>query len=405
MKGKTGIMLLFAIAMMALWGVGGKEQKQSPGIIKLQPVDIDFYAPPADGSPLPLNVEGRPQNVVLLIGDGMGLAQITLARLRAVGANGRLHMDRMPATGLVFTHSANALVTDSAAAGTALASGFKTKNGVVGHAPDGSKVRTLVEAARDKGLAAGLVVTSTISHATPASFAAHVHSRGDEADIALQMSASGIEVLLGGGRDYWLPEAAKGKRKDNRDLIAECRERGYTIIETREELAAARGEKILGLFQGASLSTRAMEPTLADMTAKAIEILKQDADGFFLMVEGSQIDWKCHDNNAEEMVRQLLLFDMAVKTVLDFACQDRQTLVIVTADHETGGLAVLDGHLNGKELQLSWATTNHTPLPSPLYAYGPGALLFTGVQDNTDVPKKIAFLAEWPLTLTEAAGK
>ncbi len=397
--------LVIALALTAFRIDGGEEYKSGPHVVSLPAIDIDFYTPPQEISPLPLQADGKPRNVVLLIGDGMGLAQIALSRFCAVGANGRLHMDRLPITGLTMTNSANALVTDSAAAGTALAAGVKTNNGAIGLKPDGSKVRTLLEMARDNGLATGLVATSTISHATPAAFAAHVSSRGDEADIALQMSASGIDVLLGGGRDFWLPEIAKGKREDNRDLIAAARENGYAIVETAADLAAAKGPKVLGLFHGSSLTTRPPEPALAEMTAKAVEILQQDADGFFLMVEGSQIDWKCHDNNSAEMVRQTLLFDMAVKVVLDFAQKNRETLVIVTADHETGGLAVLDGRLDGKDLKIAWASTKHTTLPVMLYAYGPGAWRFTGVQDNTEVAVKIAHLLGWPLTDAGSDGK
>ena len=154
------------------------------------------------------------------------------------------------------------------------------------------------------------------------------------------------------------------------------------------------GEFILGLFQMGPMTTVDPEPMIAEMTSKAIENLSRDTDGFFLMVEGSQIDWECHDNDPDNTIRQTLLFDLAVKEAMDFALKDKETLVIVTADHETGGIAINGGSLNGNTLVLGWATKGHTGVPVPIYAFGPYAQRFTGLLDNTDVPKILAELLE-----------
>jgi alkaline phosphatase len=329
-----------------------------------------------------------PRNVILMIGDGMGFGQITLAELSAATP---LNMESMPYTAFVKTQSLDA-VTDSAAAGTALATGFKTKNGMIGVLPDGTIVPTILEKAIRLRKAAGLVTTTTITHATPAAFGSHVASRGDEADIAPQFIERRIDVLLGGGRSVFLPKSDKDSaRKDDRNLLQEAREAGYTIVGNREDLLSADEHRLLGLFQASSLTTKAPEPSLAEMTGKAIDVLSQDKEGFFLMVEGGQIDWRCHDNDLVGAAKQTLDFDTAVGKALDFARKHRDTLVIVTADHETGGLSLVYPD-EGMRIKAKWTTTGHSGCNVPLLAYGPGAGLFTGILDNTDIPKKIARL-------------
>lgn len=355
-------------------------------------MDTSFYAPPETTEPYSNpNVAKQVRNVILLIGDGMGLSEITLARLIASGAEGKLYMERLPVTGIVWTYAADRLVTDSAAASTALAGGVRTYNKMIGLSPEGGQVLTLSEAAKQKGMVTGLVVTSTITDATPAGFGAHVSDRDNEIGIALDLSQSGIDVLLGGGRSYWLPASMPGgKRKDGRDLMAGLKSLGYGVPRNAEELTAAKESKLLGLFENDALTTMAPEPSLETMTGRAIETLAKNKGGFFLMVEGSQIDWAGHENDAGKLVRQILLFDQAVKKAMEFAAKDGSTLVIVTADHETGGLTLMDGKLSGKDMRVIWATRSHTPAPVMLYAFGPGSLAFTGVQHHVNVSRKIA---------------
>lgn len=190
-------------------------------------------------------------------------------------------------------------------------------------------------------MATGLVATSTITHATPAAFAAHVKERRDEATIASQLLENRVNVLMGGGKRFFLPQSEAGsKRQDERDLIAEAEKVGYSFVQTKEELKASAGDYLLGLFQLGALTTHPPEPSLAEITAKAIELLSRNEKGFFLMAEGSQIDWAGHANDPDETIRQTLLFDEAVKVALDFAVKDKHTLVIATADHETGGMGI-----------------------------------------------------------------
>ncbi|NLX15255.1 MAG: alkaline phosphatase [Phycisphaerales bacterium] len=407
-----------------------------------------FYRPADTTEPL-VNPPGEVvRNVILLIGDGMGTSQVFLSRLAACGVDCRLHMERMPVVGLMATQPLGALVTDSAAAGTALACGVRTANGMLGVSPDRKVHQNIFEAASDKGMRTGLVATSTVTHATPAAFASHVDTRNAEPIIASQMLARKINVILGGGKQFWMPQSIEGsKRQDDVDLLQRAKDLGYLFVETYGQLFAAQGPYVLGLFQNGPLTTKITleqlaasdavthaqdgsgsagsvgavpdddtvpaaadhanrEPTIEEMTRKAIELLNaNNENGFILMVEGSQIDWVCHSNDAVNCVRQTLLFDMAVKAAIDFAQADGHTLVLVTADHETGGLTITqDDNRNPRPL---WSTGGHTALPVPVYAFGPGALDFGGTMDNVDIPRKLAKLlkiAPFPAELPASAG-
>lgn len=348
--------------------------------------------------------EAEIKNIILFIGDGMGISQVASASIKSLGAEKLLYMERMPVTGLLYTYSASALVTDSAAASTALATGYTTNKGMISINPGGRRVVTILEACRDKGMATGLVATYAITHATPAGFASHVISRNDQQEIAAQYLQNRVDVLLGGGRQFFLPQSASGSaRKDDNDLISKAMEMGYLYVQSKEELMKARTGRILGLFALSALSSDP-EPSLAVMAEKSISILSRNEKGFFLMVEGSQIDRAGHANDMDNTILQTLLFDEAVKAGLDFALENRETLVIVTADHETGGLGINAGNLDGKNLTAGWTTRSHTAVPVPLFAFGPGAERFTGVKHLTDVPKIIAellHLQNFPRVITE----
>ena len=374
--------------------------------------DVSFYLPALSTEPYPLTTAKRVKNVIFCIGDGMGLGQVALARLRAAGVDGKLHLERLPVHGMIRTHSANKLVTDSAASGTALACGIKTNNGMIGMAPDESPYRSILEAAQAAEMVTGLVATSTLSHATPASFGSHVKNRKMEAVIAGQLIDNRINVLLAGGRRYFLPQSDPNSgREDDRNLLTEAQEAGYTYVETAGQLRSANAPHLLGLFQFNALTTMPPEPMLALMTRKAIRCLRNAGSlasgrrkGFFLMVEGSQIDWACHANSAESCVRQTLLFDEAVKVAIDFALRDGHTLLIVTADHETGGLTVSGSSLKGTDAEAKWSTKSHSGIPVPVYALGPQAERFAGVYDNTEITRRLAPLLgirPWPQRIEE----
>lgn len=334
-----------------------------------------------------------PKNVILLIGDGMGIGHITAARCAGPGRNGKLALDTMPVTGLVITHSANALVTDSAAAGTALATGCKTNNGIISQTTEGKPLMSLLKLARSMGKSGGVISTKFITDATPAAFLANASKRNQREDIAKQMIESGAEVILGGGKEDFLPRSAGGSRSDDLNLLVEAAERGYQVVDSAGAMSSAENNRpILGLFAQGSMSGKRPEPTLAEMTAKALSMLSSNPKGFFLMVEGAKIDSEAHGNNAEGVVREVLDFDDAVRTALDFAAENKSTLVVVTADHDTGGLAVLERSDENQAFKAGWTTGGHSGNMVPLYAYGPGAIRLTGTHENAQIPKIIAGL-------------
>ncbi len=297
------------------------------------------------------------KNVILLIVDGCSSEQYTLARWFK---GSPLAIDEIRC-GAVKTYIADSVIADSAPAATALATGHFTNDKLIGVAPSAKTVTvpppsadeqlrplaTLLEAARLQGKATGIVATSRVTHATPAAFMAHVTSRKSEEEIMEQAVHQGVNVVLGGGRDFALPKSAGGARRDGEDLIALLRQRGYQVATDREQLQKAGGEKVFGLFALGPMAPEIdrprrapSEPTLAEMTRKAIELLSADKDGFFLMVEGSQVDWACHANDPAHLLSDLLAYDEAVAVALEFARRDGQTLVIALSDHNTGGMSI-----------------------------------------------------------------
>ena len=285
------------------------------------------------------------KNVILLIGDGMGFGQLTAAR---IVKGSKLYMDGFTYAGTASTYPNDPTekwVTDSAAAGTALATGVKTYNAAISVDVNKQPVKTILEAAQEAGKATGLVSTTRITHATPAVFAAHNVDRDAENEIAADMLNHDVTVLLGGGKRYFLPSDKGGKRTDGRNLIEEAKSKGYTFVETKPDMNSVKGGKLLGLFTSSHMSYELdrytmSEPSLAEMTGKALEILSQDPDGFFMMVEGGRIDHASHGHDAAATIYDTLAFDAAVGVALDFALRNPDTLVVVTADHETGGMSV-----------------------------------------------------------------
>jgi len=316
------------------------------------------------GSNSPATIESR-TNIIFMVPDGMGLSNVTAARIYKSGPDGEaLNFETLPYIGYQRTHSLNSTVTDSAAAASAWASGEKFNNGEIScldNDQDGAcdetrlNPETILELAKKNGMATGLVATSDITHATPAVFGAHVHNRKCETEIFKQLLDLAIDVLLGGGvatnRSTCLLAATEDA--DNNALILEARNDGYTVVTTKEELSASGdATKLLGLFNDGGLtpiytrSANSSEPTLKEMTQAALDVLEEDTDGFFLMVEGSQIDWANHDRNVMYQIKETLDFDDAVKVVRDWINADdarkENTLLIVVADHETGGF-IIDG--------------------------------------------------------------
>jgi alkaline phosphatase len=318
------------------------------------------------------------RNIILMIGDGMGLSTVYAAMTVSPVS---LNFERCKFTGFSKTFSLTDYITDSAAGGTALSSGRKTKNGVLGQDTLGNKFNSILEIAEERGLATGLVSTSSITHATPASFIAHVANRDAYEEIALEFLKTDIDVFIGGGINHF------GHRADKHNLLDSLRNHGYEVDTTLESILSSKSLKLAGLntpeHNPFRLNGRGDMLPLA--SKKAIDILRKNNKGFFLMIEGSQIDWAGHANLQANLIDETLDFDKALGLVLDYAEKDGHTLVIVTADHETGGVSVTGGNLSKHEVTLNFSTTNHTAVMVPVYAFGPGAEYFTGIYDNTAI--------------------
>lgn len=331
-----------------------------------------------------------PRNIVLMIGDGMGVGQVTAGYT----TKGWLALEEFKVLGLVLTQAyGDEYITDSAAAATAMATGVTTYNGAIGVDKEETPRETVLERAQKLGIKTGLVVTCSITHATPASFVAHVPSRNMELEIAEQMSRASTDLYLGAGWQWFLPESKGGVRTDGVNLIDTMKRRGYSYLSTPDEFNAldvAGSKRIIGLFARQDLDwADKREPSLSAMTSTALRFLSASGDGFFLMVEGSQIDWAGHDRDSRRVAAEMNDFDDAIAAVLDFVKDHPETLVIVTADHETGGYALKDGSTSDKRIEGGFATDEHTGVMIPLFAMGPGAERFAGIQHNSDIGKNL----------------
>ncbi|WP_339735638.1 alkaline phosphatase [uncultured Sunxiuqinia sp.] len=323
----------------------------------------------------------KPRNIIFMIGDGMGVSAVH-AGMTANG--GRLFLHNFKHVGFITTHSARNYVTDSAAGGTALSSGYKTYNGAIGVDTDTVAQPTILEKADGKGFATGLVSSSAITHATPASFIAHQPSRNHYEAIAGDFLKTDIDVFIGGGYKHFT------EREDGRNLARELESKGYTVLQDMKEIDRFKSGKLAGLTaleHNPGVDER--KDMLPRATGKAIELLSHSENGFFLMVEGSQIDWAGHQNNTIYLVEEMLDFDHCIAKALEFASKDNETLIVVTADHETGGLGINNGDYARKTVNGEFTTGGHTGVMVPVFAFGPGAEHFTGIMDNTDIPKKM----------------
>jgi alkaline phosphatase len=328
-----------------------------------------------------IKTKKRPKNIILMIGDGMGIAQ-AYSGMTANG--GHLYLENFRYCGFSKTYPADRYVTDSAAGGTALACGTKTYNGAIGVDPNKKPVENIREKAEKKGLKTGLVATTIITDATPAVFVAHVASRSSLEDIAADFLKTNIDVFIGGGANNF------EKRKDGRNLSEELKAKGYQVLYNVNDIKNVKSGKLAGLT---APGDNAVMPERGDMlvpsTQTAINLLSQGKKGFFLMVEGSDIDHLAHQNNTTGVVLETLDFDKAIGAALNFASKNKETLVIVTADHETGGMTLLDGDYKTGKVSGKFTSSGHSGVVVPVYAFGPGADQFTGFMENTDISKKM----------------
>lgn len=364
------------------------------------------------------NNEPKVKNVIYLIGDGMGFGAVTTLLLTEDEPTG---FEEAPVIGLSETCSANNYVTDSAAGGAALATGTRTNNGYVGADPDGNQLTSVLRKAQTYGMKTGIVVNTTLTEATPGAFYAGVTSRKMVFDIAKQFTESEVDVAIGGGLDHFIA------RPDSLDLTATLIEKGYdvylnweTVLNTesdkfvgilplydlhrREEnngtASAAEGQEVCLAAQMAAINedvnaTHLSEPTvyLEKATVKALDVLsRNNKDGFFLMIESAIIDGYGHNNDGEGMIVEMQEFGRTLRAMIDYVNNHPETLLVVTADHETGGTGVYyNGHTPANEgpLRLKFSTSGHTGTVVPVFAYGAGAENFAGVMKNIDIPEKI----------------
>ena len=295
--------------------------------------------------------EKKVKNVIYLIADGMSDGILTAAKYYNDIQDGTLGNDKLAMdsirSGFVKTSWANGPITDSAPAGTALSSGYKTNPGVVGLNAEGTPQATILEAAELNGLSTGIIATSEITHATPAAFSAHVENRQDYNSIMKQQLYKDIEVVLGGG-SLFFESTGGGKRNDGKDLTENIKALGYDYVTTKSEMNESTSDKLWGLFAEKDLAYdfdrvaegAEEEPSLAEMTEKAIEVLEKDEEGFFLMIEGSKIDWAAHANDPAGAIGDILAFDDAVQVALDYAKENQDTIVVVTTDHANSGFSI-----------------------------------------------------------------
>ncbi len=327
------------------------------------------------------------KNIIFLIGDGMGLTSVSMMQLE--NNYEPTIFDLADNVALQKTYSLDNRVTDSAASGTALASGFKTNNTMLGQLPDGTNPESLMELAAAKGKATGVVVTTYLQHATPGAFYAHVPSRHEYATISEQLLASDIDIAIGGGMAFF--EERYNNRKKAVKAIAES---GFTLVESLD--TDMDGERILALLADKEIENRA--GYLAKATTAAIKHLDECEDGFVLMVEGSLIDGMGHGNDAKGQQAEMRDFMEAIEVAVAYAHEQPDTLVVVTADHETGGLAIISGNadfnLSEQGVEYKWATGGHSGVMVPIYLYGTGAELINGVMENADLGKRLKELIQ-----------
>ena len=350
----------------------------------------------------------KAKNVILLIGDGMSISQISAYRLINGGPNSRISVDKFPYSGIVLTHSEDGIVTDSASSATAYSTGFKTNNTYLGLDANKNVLENLTETLDRSGYVSSLLATSEITHATPAAFVAHVDLRWKTDEISSQMVDSNVATFLGGGIHFFLPEEKGGKREDGRNLLQEVSD-SHVLLKTKEDMINFDSNKpgrVFGLFADEHIrnietpDNHVFEPSLADMLEFSVNrsdyFIDNGCRGFFIMAEGSQVDWAGHVNNIDYLNNEMKDLDSAVDWALNYAIENSDTLVVVTADHETGGLLIEPANpvdYKGDKVKFSFNTAvgrgTHTGVPVPVYAYGPGAENFTGTLDNTDVYRAI----------------
>ena len=371
--------LLFLLVAAALVASCKRTKDEEPA--------LQYYATPhtyeiVDVAMPPVTNEVR--NVILMIGDGMGLEQASCAW---VLNHGKLNLDNFPFTGLSRTYCVNELITDSGAGGTALAIGEKTSYSRVGTAADSTDVPSVLVKAQQLGKKTGVVVTCHFADATPCDFCCHNEYRYNQDDLIADYVECGVDYLSGGGLDWFTVN-----RKDGRDITKEMAAAGYTVALTEAELMAAE-LPVIGILAPDNLPVAMERGDLYRRTvARGLDLLSRESGdkGFVMMLEGSCIDDWLHGNDIGNAMEELLDFDRTIGDVLQWAATDGHTLVVVTADHATGALTLQDGNLAEGTIGVAFGNESHNGIAVPVYAWGPGSDAFTGIKENGDWGKLIA---------------
>lgn len=373
--------------------------------------------------------EQKAKYVFYFIGDGMGFNHVSLAEYwlgytQGVFDSRPLSFSQFPVLGWAVTHSESNLITDSAAAGTALSTGTKTKNGMLGTAPDSTALKSIAYKIHDAGYRVGISSTVGINHATPGAFYGHSASRSDYYSIASEIPSTGFEFFAGGGAIE-----SNGEDGDETSVYEAIEDSGYVIAEGMDDFADKKDEagKMMLLQENGRLKTelpyaidmKDTDMTHADLVSASIDFLyDEDCPGFFIMSEGGKIDWASHGNDTKAVILETLSLSDAVAEAVEFYnAHPDETLIIVTADHETGGLTLSwekgydllfdkleeihcskdmvseeeREHMNeiSHEAHIGWTTGDHSGANVPVFAIGAGSTLFSGRMDNTEIPKKI----------------
>ena len=328
------------------------------------------------------------KNVILMIGDGMSLMHIQAAW---TCNRGHLWLENAQFTGLSKTPATNRLITDSGSGGTSLATGYKTRYHAVGVDEDGNKLKSLVDYAKEAGKSAGVAVTCRLWDATPCDFLSHNIDRDNEQELIAEMANSPVDYVFGGGAKFFT------NRKDGRNIFKELEKKGYKVFTSRTDLETISKEKgNLKVYCVPFEVDTPLPDERGDLLARAsiagMNLLNQNKNGFFMMVEGSQLDDYGHFNQLDMLMKETLDFDQTFGSIIKWAAEDGETLVVVTADHETGGMTVLGGDYKEGRVEVNFSTKNHSGTMVPVYAFGPGSENFRGFMDNTDICWKIKAL-------------
>ncbi len=370
---KRNILLTIAMVTLTLNAVAQKQKIQT--YTNEKPYKVETIKP---------TTGKKVRNVILMIGDGMSLMHIQAAW---TCNRGHLWLENSMATGLSETPATNRLVTDSGSGGTSLATGHKTVYHAVGVDPLGKHLTTLCDLAKKAGKDAGIAVTCRLWDATPCDFISHNIDRDNEEELVGLFPDCGIDYVFGGGAKKFV------NRKDGRDIFKELEGKGYKVLRSFDDLQNCNTSRVWCVpFEGDTPEPDERGDMLAKASLKGMDLMNKNKNGFFMMIEGSQLDDYGHWNQLDMLMKETLDFDQTIGAVMKWAEQDGETLVVVTADHETGGMTIHGGELAEGKVTCHFSSTDHTGTMVPVYAYGPGSELFTGFYSNTDVYWKIKYL-------------